>query len=241
MTTPQSHDTTPQEPPTRNHRAVLEENLHLSGARVVDIGCGDGALVRLMTRAGARVIGIDPSSGQIARARAAEPAGDETYIRAGAQELPLPDGEFDIAVFFNALHHVPVDLQAAALGEAARVLRSGGLLYVVEPIAAGRYFELTRTIEDETHVRARAYAALQEAAQGPTFAPVREAVYLAPIRYDDFAQFRARLIAVDERRRPLVEAGEAALARAFEAAAERDEEGAYLFRQPFRLTLLRRG
>ncbi|MFQ5467738.1 MAG: class I SAM-dependent methyltransferase, partial [Kiloniellaceae bacterium] len=126
--------------PRRTHRDVLEEYLALAGARVADIGCGDGALARAHTGAGARVTGIDPSEGQIARARAAEPAGDEDYVLAGAEALPLPDGSLDIAIFFNALHHVPVPLQGQALEEAARALKPGGLLYIVEPIAAGRYF-----------------------------------------------------------------------------------------------------
>ncbi len=50
----------------RKHREVIEELLELDGARVADIGCGDGALTRLMTRLGARVTGIDPSEGQLA-------------------------------------------------------------------------------------------------------------------------------------------------------------------------------
>ena len=39
--------------PRRKHSAVLREILPLAGARITDIGCGDGGLVRLMTRAGA--------------------------------------------------------------------------------------------------------------------------------------------------------------------------------------------
>jgi len=225
--------------PRRTHRDVLEEYLALAGARVADIGCGDGSLVRNLTRAGARVTGIDPSEGQIARARAAEPAGDEDYILAGAEALPLPDGSLDIAIFFNALHHVPVALQGQALEEAARALKPGGLLYIVEPIAAGRYFEITRGIEDETEVRAKAHEALQAAARGPLYELRRELTYLAPIRYEDFAQFRARLIAVDERRRSLVEARENELRAAFEAGAER-HDGAYTFDQPFRLDIMGR-
>ena len=54
--------------PRRTHREVIEETLTLDGARVADIGCGDGSLVRLMTRMGAQVTGVDPADGQIARA-----------------------------------------------------------------------------------------------------------------------------------------------------------------------------
>lgn len=223
----------------RTHREVLEDRLHFEDARVADIGCGDGALARMMTRRGARVTGIDPSPGQIERARAAEAAGDEDYIEAGAEDLPLPDGSLDIAVFFNALHHVPVDLQDRALREAARAVKPGGRVCVIEPIADGPYFELTRDIEDETHVRAKALEALKAAVADGRFAEEQEVIYRAPIRYDSFAQFRDRLIAIDERRRPAVEAMEAHLRAAFEQTAER-RDGAFVFDAPFRLNLLRR-
>jgi len=153
--------------------------------------------------------------------------------------MPLADGSLDAAVFFNALHHVPVAGQAAALKEAARALRPGGLLYVVEPLAQGPNFEAVRPVDDETEVRAAAYAALGAAAAGPLYAAEREALYRSPARYESFAAFRDHLIAVDERRRARVEAAEAALRRAFEANAVR-EDGAYLLDQPFRLNVLRR-
>ena len=217
----------------------MEEVLEFAGARVADIGCGDGALVRLMTRLGARATGIDPSEGQLARARAAEAAGSEDYLPGVAENLPLPDASLDIAVFFNALHHVPVEHQAQALAEAARALKPGGRLFVVEPIAEGPNFAVGRRIDDETQVRAKAYEALGAAAQGPEFEAEREFTYVTEIRYDSFETYRDRIIAVDERRRPAVEAQEDALRDAFEANAER-REGIFVLEQPARLNLLRR-
>jgi len=154
--------------PLLKHTQVLRDRLPLEGARIADIGCGDGGLVRAMARGGAWVVGIDPGPQQLARARAAEAAGApenrEAYVCALGEALPLPGACLDALVYFNALHHVPIAVQQAALAEAARVLRPGGLLYVQEPLAEGDYFELMRPIEDETEVRARAYEALQAAA-----------------------------------------------------------------------------
>lgn len=225
--------------PRRRHREVIEETIRLAGARVADIGCGEGALVRAMAEAGARALGIEPSAGQIGRARGTDAADGEAYVRGRAEALPLAAACLDAAVFFNALHHVPVPHQGAALAEAARVLRPGGLLCIVEPLAEGPNFETVRSIDDETEVRAAAYAALSAAAAGPLFEEVREAFYRSPRRYADFAALRAHVIAVDERRRARVEAQEETLRRAFEANAVR-EDGAYLLDQPFRLNLLRR-
>ncbi len=44
-------------------------------------------------------------------------------------------------MFFNSLHHVPIEHQARALQEAARALRPGGLLCAIEPFAEGPHFE----------------------------------------------------------------------------------------------------
>jgi SAM-dependent methyltransferase len=225
--------------PRRKHSEVMREHLPMKGARIADIGCGDGSLVRFMTREGARVTGVEPAEGQLARARAAETAGDEDYRQGIAEGLPFGDGSLDAAVFFNSLHHVPVEGQVAALAEAARVVRPGGLVYVQEPLAAGAYFELMRPIEDETHVRAKATEAIRATLAAGLLAEDLELLYEAPYRLADFADLKAHAIAVDERRRARVEAMEEALRAAFERAADR-REGAFWFYQPARLNLLRK-
>jgi len=45
--------------PHRTNSEVLTASLDLSGKKVVDVGCGEGNLVRLMTRHGAKVFGIE--------------------------------------------------------------------------------------------------------------------------------------------------------------------------------------
>ena len=222
----------------RKHTAVLKQYLTLADARVIDIGCGDGSLVRYMARKGAHVIGVECSNLQLASAKNAERVGEESYVFAVGQALPFTSDFFDIAIFFNSLHHIPVAEQATALGEAARVLRPGGLLHVVEPIAEGPYFELVRSIEDETVVRAKAYHAIGEAAERGLLTPVVEYTYLAPVTYDSFEAFYDRLLAVDEGRGPTLKAQENDLKEKFLGTAEQ-QDGRYSFFSPFRLNLLR--
>ncbi len=227
------------EAPLMKHTAVLREHVALAGAKVADVGCGDGGLVRAMTRAGATVVGIEPGPQQLARAKAAEPAGDERYLCAYGEALPLPNGSLDGLVFFNSLHHVPVEVQGAALAEAARVVRSGGWIYVQEPLAEGAFFEMVKPIEDETRVRAKAYEAVQQACKAESLTEREEFVYRAPHRLPGFAAFRDGLVAVDPARRAAVGNHEESLRQAFMAAAEQ-RDGAFWFEIPSRLNLLQR-
>ncbi len=223
----------------RKHTAVMRDVLPLKGQRVLDVGCGNGGLVRFMTRQGARVTGLECSEGQLARAHAAEPAGEEDYLSGVGQELPFEDNTLDAVVFFNSLHHIPIDDQPAALEEALRVLRPGGEVYILEPIAEGAFFEMMRPIEDETEVRAHAYEAILAAAKTASVSEHRELSYAAPLRYDSFEACRDGMIAVDEKRRTAVEAEGEKLREAFEAAAD-FRDSAYHFASPSRLNLLRR-
>ena len=72
---------------------VLAEAVPLRGRTVLDVGCGDGGLVRRLRAAGADALGIDVD---VERARAADP--DGRYLVGGAEALPLPDASVDAAV-----------------------------------------------------------------------------------------------------------------------------------------------
>jgi len=224
--------------PVAKHLDRLGVLIKVEGRRIVDVGCGDGALVRALARRGALVTGIEIDARALAPARAADPVAAERYLEGRAEALPLDDGSVDVVIFFNSLHHVPGDVLDQALAEAARVLVSGGYLFVLEPIAAGPYFEVTRLVEDETAVRAEAYAALGHAgAHG--FSQLVEEVYWNPLTFAGFDGFTARLAAVDPARQPVIDRHRDTLRQAFQAAAEQTAEG-HRFYQPTRINLFRR-
>lgn len=96
------------------------------GQRVLDVGCGPGALTsELGRRAGAAAVSAcDPSASFVAACSRRNPGVD---VRTGAAErLPFDDDQFDLVVSQLVLHFVP-DPEAAA-SEGRRVLREGGVL-----------------------------------------------------------------------------------------------------------------
>jgi SAM-dependent methyltransferase len=220
---------------------LLEEIVGQGGHRVLDVGCGEGAIARRLAAAGAEVVGIDPLASAIAVARAADPGSGRvpSFLEASAEALPFEETSFDTVIFFNSLHHIPVDSMDLALSEAGRVLRPGGNLYVQEPRAEGPAYELLRRVEDETGVRAAALDSLARAAEG-SFESVQVWETILTIRHADLAALRAHTVSVDPARAAPFDAQHDELSEAFERLGRPAEGGGYEFDQPFRIELLRR-
>lgn len=98
-----------------------------AGTRLLDVGCGPGGAARLARERGARVAGLDASSGSLAVARERVPDGD--FRPGDMEQLPWPDRSFDAVTGFNSFPFA--GNPAGALREARRALDQGGKLGIV--------------------------------------------------------------------------------------------------------------
>ena len=98
---------------------------------VGDLGCGTGRWSERLAPFAARVIAVDGSASMLEAAQARLARFDNVEVRQGElEQLPIEDGELDLAVLFLALHHTAEP--RAVLGEAARTLKQGGRLVIVD-------------------------------------------------------------------------------------------------------------
>jgi SAM-dependent methyltransferase len=210
----------------------------LAGKHILDIGCGRGEIARDLIAQGARITGVDPAKEAIATARRVAPEAALTV--ASAEALPFPDDYFDGTVFLNSLHHVAPGAMGAALDEAARVTRPGGLVVVIEPLAAGSFFSALKLIEDETEVRRQAQDALAAAlARGP-LQSLRSVIFTRSEAFLRFDAFVERATTANPARRDTIACNGKAIEAAFRAHAERDADGRYRLDQPLKGDVLLR-
>lgn len=99
---------------------------------VLEIGCGEGYIVRRLRAQGHRVTGFDLSLPLLEAARTIEAAG-ANYVNGDALRLPFRSGSFEAAVSNFLIIELPDP--ALAIAEAARVLKVGGrfLFEIVHP------------------------------------------------------------------------------------------------------------
>lgn len=112
----------------RNQIGLLDPR---EGERVLEVGCGTGALsllAKMIVGENGIVEGIDIAPKMIAKARKkAEKAKLPINFRvASIDELPYRDGVFDAVISSMMFHHLPLTVKGRGLEEVYRVLKTGG-------------------------------------------------------------------------------------------------------------------
>ena len=106
--------------------AMIDLAGDVDGRRVLDAGCGSGALASALRAKGALVTGVDSSAVMVDLARRRLGADADVHVADISQPLPFDDGAFDDVVVSLVLHYLRD--WTAPLAEMRRVLVPGGRL-----------------------------------------------------------------------------------------------------------------
>jgi ubiquinone/menaquinone biosynthesis C-methylase UbiE len=168
-----------------------------AGQRVIDVGCGPGALVaELVRRLGAdSVAAVDPSEPFVEAARARYSGVDVRL--APAEDLPFPDDAFDAALAQLVVHFMADPV--AGLAEMARVTRPGGAVAAcVWDLAGARgpisafwqaALELDPGVTDESDLAGAREGHLKELFAATGLRDIEEAELTATVEYETFEEW----------------------------------------------------
>jgi cyclopropane fatty-acyl-phospholipid synthase-like methyltransferase len=135
-----------QEGAAQSVRRLLQQAGIKRDDRVLDVGCGVGGTVRMLSNEfGARAMGLNISATQLETARKLGPG---SYLKASINAIPLRANCLDAITCINMFYHVAD--HAHAIAEMHRVLRAGGCLAFDDWVLTGQATEEDRR-ELNTH------------------------------------------------------------------------------------------
>ena len=176
---------------------LLEEILTLDNARILDLGCGDGAKTRAIAMNGKNrhVIGMDVDENQLAKNKSDNirtPTPNVSFQLGGALDIPANNDSFDIVLLFKSLHHV--QNYDKALNEIVRVIKPGGKVWISEPLYRGELNGILALFHDERIVRRAAFEAIVRSVNSGVLEPVSQTFFLQRWHFEDYADFERQII-----------------------------------------------
>jgi SAM-dependent methyltransferase len=103
------------------------KKLETSKMRYLDVGCGQGDLLRILQPSFGYIAGCDPSPGMIGPIK-----NMDVRLQIDEKRIPFPEGYFDFVTASGVFHHVPPENRRALAQEVNRVMKPGGIFAIIE-------------------------------------------------------------------------------------------------------------
>jgi 2-polyprenyl-3-methyl-5-hydroxy-6-metoxy-1,4-benzoquinol methylase len=134
----------------RNSELKIRNVHYQSGAKLLDIGCGDGAYIQMLSRQGWQVVGLEPDE---KAAKLAQQKGMEVHIGT-LESVQFEDNSFDVITLNHVIEHLydPVD----SLKRVWHLLKPGGYVWLATPntdsLGYQKYKKFWRGLEIPRHL-----------------------------------------------------------------------------------------
>lgn len=175
---------------------IMSRLLPFEGAKVLELGCGSARWTRTIAEkfAISSLVATEVDKVQHEKNQQIDDLPKVDFRYGGAQEIDLPDASVDIVIMLKSLHHVPMNLMQQSMREIHRVLRSGGLAYISEPVYAGDFNQILSLFNNEKKVRQAAFDTLGDALSRGLFELADEVFFQSRSQFTDFAEFEQRML-----------------------------------------------
>jgi len=94
----------------------------------LDSGCGYGLYSLMLSDKGYAIVGLDASAGMLKKAKDAVPKGTVFFVRGSITDLPFREGEFDLTLCVDTLHHLTDNFLGKTFDEFRRIIKFHGML-----------------------------------------------------------------------------------------------------------------
>lgn len=162
----------------------LLERCSRPGEEVIEVGCGTGLLATELALRGRRVTGVDVSTVALARAEArARAVPGVRFVHSQGTELPLPGDMAAFAFSVEVVEHMHEEDVGRHLREVHRVLRAGGIYWLVSPnrinhVTAAERFGVDVDATEDVHLKEWTHRELIVALRAAGFTRIR-----SPLRH----------------------------------------------------------
>jgi len=176
---------------------IFEALLSLDQQNILELGCGDAHLTRLIATTGhnRQITATEVDTIQHNNNLQIKDLPNVSFIFAGSEKIPAEDNSFDCVLMFKSFHHIPIDLMAQALEEIKRVSKQGALVYISEPLFSGEFNEILRLFHNEEQVREAAFSHIKQAVADKLLSLEKEIFFNTPVVFESFADYEQKVMA----------------------------------------------
>ncbi|SDZ91209.1 Methyltransferase domain-containing protein [Desulfuromusa kysingii] len=154
--------------PDNKYIQKIHSHAPLTGATVLDVGCGDGKISRNIAEYASRVVATDSNATVLEQAKQKNHARNIEFLYTPDGIPDLAAHSFDLVLYTLSLHHIPKDKMVANLSHSGHLLKDNGKIIIIEPSDTGSFMAIKKRFGagsgDESQERLQAVDAMKNLA-----------------------------------------------------------------------------